>query len=119
MTNHGHILIVDDHSNTRLYLKTLLTHEGFATSEAGSGKEALDSLKSNPLPAHQSAILLDLKLPDTTGTELLDPILTLFPHLPVIIMTAHATVETAVDAIRKERPIISRNPSTKESFWPS
>ena len=111
MSVHGHILIVDDHANTRLYLKTLLNHEGYATREAGTGKEALDSLRTHPLPAHQSAILLDLKLPDTTGTDLLEPIRTLYPHLPIIIMTAHATVETAVDAIRKgalnyiEKPI--------------
>jgi len=114
MTRRGHILVVDDHANTRLYLKTLLTHEGYAISEAGSGKDALEVLKASPLPAHQSAILLDLKLPDTTGTDLLEPMRTLYPHLPVIIMTAHATVETAVDAIRKgaanyiEKPIDER-----------
>ncbi len=111
MKNQGHILIVDDHTNTRLYLKTLLTHEGFEVSEAGTGGEALQVLHESPHPAHRSAILLDLKLPDTTGTEMLEPLQTLYPQVPVVIMTAHATVETAVEAIRKgaanylEKPI--------------
>ncbi len=111
MKPQGRILVVDDYANTRLYLKTLLTHEGYVVSEAGTGREALDILKSDPLPAHRSAILLDLKLPDTTGTELVEPLRALYPQVPVVIMTAHATVETAVEAIRKgaanylEKPI--------------
>ncbi|MDA8027662.1 MAG: sigma-54 dependent transcriptional regulator [Nitrospiraceae bacterium] len=111
MKAQGRILVVDDYANTRLYLKTLLTHEGYVVFEAGTGREALEILKSDPLPAHRSAILLDLKLPDTTGIELVEPIRALYPHVPVVIMTAHATVETAVEAIRKgaanylEKPI--------------
>lgn len=111
MKVQGRILVVDDYANTRLYLKTLLTHEGYVVFEAGTGREALEILKSDPLPAHRSAILLDLKLPDTTGIELVEPIRALYPHVPVVIMTAHATVETAVEAIRKgaanylEKPI--------------
>ena len=111
MRAQGRILVVDDYANTRLYLKTLLTHEGYVVFEAGTGREALEILKSDPLPAHRSAILLDLKLPDTTGIELVEPIRALYPHVPVVIMTAHATVETAVEAIRKgaanylEKPI--------------
>ncbi len=111
MRPQGRILVVDDYANTRLYLKTLLTHEGYVVFEAGTGREALEILKSDPLPAHRSAILLDLKLPDTTGIELVEPIRALYPHVPVVIMTAHATVETAVEAIRKgaanylEKPI--------------
>ncbi len=111
MSARPHILVVDDHANTRLYLKTLLTHEGYLIREAATGQEALTSLKDHPLPPRRSLILLDLKLPDTTGNDLVPPLRTLYPQVPVVIMTAHASVETAVEAIRNgasnylEKPI--------------
>jgi len=95
-----HVLVVDDHANTRLYLKTFLSHEGYFVREAGTGQEALEVLKRDPLPPRRSLILLDLKLPDTTGNTLVPPLRSLYPQVPVVIMTAHATVETAVEAIR-------------------
>ncbi len=111
MTSRPHILVVDDHANTRLYLKTLLTHEGYLVREAATGQEALDTLSHDPLPPRRSLILLDLKLPDTTGNALVMPLRSLYPQVPVVIMTAHASVETAVEAIRNgasnylEKPI--------------
>ncbi len=111
MTAPFHVLVVDDHANTRLYLKTFLSHEGYHVREAGTGQEALEALKRDPLPPKRSLILLDLKLPDTTGNTLVPPLRSLYPQVPVVIMTAHATVETAVEAIRRgasnylEKPI--------------
>ena len=66
---------------------------------------------TTPSPPRRSLILLDLKLPDTTGNALVAPLRALYPQIPVVIMTAHASVETAVEAIRNgasnylEKPI--------------
>jgi two-component system nitrogen regulation response regulator GlnG len=111
MSSRPHILVVDDHANTRLYLKTLLSHEGYQVRDAATGHDAIESLKAHPLPPRRSLILLDLKLPDTTGNALVPPLRALYPQVPVVIMTAHASVETAVEAIRNgasnylEKPI--------------
>lgn len=94
------LLIVDDHANTRAYLRTLLEHEGYGILEASTGEKALDLLSSGEGEAVRG-VLLDLKLPSISGIDLIRPIKESRPTLPVIIMTAHASVPTAVSAIQQ------------------
>lgn len=94
------VLVVDDYANTRAYLRALLEHEGFGIQEAGTGEKALEILSSREGRSIR-AILLDLKLPNQSGIDLIAPFRSLCPQAPIIIMTAHASVPTAVSAIQK------------------
>jgi two-component system response regulator AtoC len=95
--SEGLVLVVDDDPGTRKVAKANLSLEGFEVLVASSGAEALARLdESDPL-----ALVSDLKMPDMDGIALMDRVHGLRPSLPVVLVTAHATVETAVEAMRK------------------
>lgn len=104
------LLVVDDHSNTRAWLKSFLGHVGYDVLEAGTAEKAISIIRQEGA-SELGAVLLDLKLPDGSGIDLIRPIRDLRPSIAIIIMTAHASVSTAVDAIQKgafhyiEKPI--------------
>jgi two-component system NtrC family response regulator len=91
------ILIVDDEKNYRTILSALLEDEGFEVLTAPGGSEALEVHKSSDL----DLILTDMKMPKMDGIELLENIKENDPDLPVIMMTAHGTVDKAVEAMQK------------------
>jgi len=91
------ILIVDDEKNYLTILSALLEDEGFEVLTALGGPEALDIHKSSDL----DLILTDMKMPKMDGIELLENIKKNDPDLPVILMTAHGTVDKAVEAMQK------------------
>lgn len=91
------ILIVDDELNMRLVLAAMLKKEGFDVSSAANGREALQILKSAP-PA---VVITDLKMPDIDGMALLSHMAEQHPAIPVIMITAHGTIATAVEALKK------------------
>jgi heterodisulfide reductase subunit A len=90
------ILVVDDELIVRDSLKEWLAEEGFAVDTAASGPEALDQLFQQTY----RLMLLDLKMPEMDGVEVLQKAIEEFPDLDVVMMTAYATVETAVEAMR-------------------
>ncbi|MBI5408943.1 MAG: sigma-54-dependent Fis family transcriptional regulator [Nitrospirae bacterium] len=91
------ILVVDDEPLQRDILKTILESEGYETHTAASGKEALAILET----IHPDVILSDLRMEGMDGLELLEAI----PRKPfepsIIIITAHGTISSAVEAVRK------------------
>jgi two-component system NtrC family response regulator len=91
------ILIVDDEKNYLLVLSAVLEEEGYEVLTALSGPEALEIKKTSDL----DLILTDMKMPGMDGIELLEHIKALDPDLPVIMMTAHGTVDKAVEAMQK------------------
>src|SRR5512137_2824487 len=91
------ILIVDDEVNMRLVLKTMLTKEGYDVETAADGLEALALLKRHDV----TACVTDLRMPKLDGMGLLNRMVEEYPSIPVIIITAHGTVATAVDALKK------------------
>ena len=91
------ILIVDDEKNYPLILSAVLEEEGFDTLTANSGKDALAILDQSDV----DLVLTDMKMPKMDGIELLDRIKKKDPDLPVIMMTAHGTIEKAVVAMQK------------------
>jgi len=91
------ILVVDDELNMRLVLKTLLSKEGYEVVTASDGLEALKVLKNDDV----KVIVTDLKMPKLDGMGLLDRVIREYPSTPVIIITAHGTIATAVDALKK------------------
>ncbi len=90
------ILVVDDELVVRDSLKEWLVSEGFSVDMAESGAEAIDMLSSNDY----GLVLLDVKMPGMDGVEALQIIREMKEELPVLMMTAYATVETAVQAMK-------------------
>jgi two-component system NtrC family response regulator len=91
------ILIVDDEKNYLTILSAVLEDEGFEVLTALGGREALEVHKTSDL----DLILTDMKMPEMDGIELLERIKSVDPDLPVIMMTAHGTVDKAVEAMQK------------------
>jgi len=91
------ILIVDDEINYTLILAAVLEDEGFETLTANSAKEALATLSESDV----DLVLTDMKMPAMDGIDLLERIKKEDADLPVIMMTAHGTVEKAVEAMQK------------------
>ncbi|MBK9516792.1 MAG: sigma-54-dependent Fis family transcriptional regulator [Anaeromyxobacter sp.] len=97
MGKEGLILFVDDDPNTRKVARANLPLDGFEVLVASSGAEALARLaEADPL-----AMVTDLQMPDLDGIALMEQVHQARPSLPVVLVTAHATVETAVAAMRK------------------
>jgi DNA-binding NtrC family response regulator len=90
------ILIVDDERPIRRILSVLLAESHHRSMEAGSGEEALKVLAE----AKPDLVLLDLRLPGMNGLETLGRMRAIDPELDVVMMTAHATIASAVEAIR-------------------
>lgn len=93
----GTILVVDDEDGIREVLKFGLESEGYEVCEAGDSGGAERRIRTGGV----DCVLLDLVLPDRDGMETLESVLTTDPDLPVVMMTGHATVETAVQAMRQ------------------
>jgi DNA-binding NtrC family response regulator len=91
------VLVVDDEKNIREGLAKLLDLEGYRTFTAADGKEALASLERGDM----DLIITDLKMPNLPGEELLRQVQGASPGLPVIILTGHGTIESAVQAMKQ------------------
>jgi len=93
----GRVLVVDDERRQRDILQMILEAEGYETTAAGNGRQALQAAEGGGF----DVVLTDLKMPDLNGIELLSEILKLQPSPLVVLMTAHGTIDSAVDAMRK------------------
>ena len=91
------VLIVDDEKNYPPILSAILEEEGYETLTANNGITALEIVRNSDI----DLVLTDMKMPLMDGIELLERIKLTDPDLPVIMMTAHGTVEKAVEAMQK------------------
>jgi NtrC-family two-component system response regulator AlgB len=106
------ILIVDDEKNIRLALGTALESMRHDVSFATNSATALDELKHSAF----DAVLLDLRLSQESGLDLLDEILHLSPRVAVVLVTAYASIETAVEAMRRGAFDYLSKPCTPEQI---
>jgi DNA-binding NtrC family response regulator len=90
------IMIVDDEEIVRVSLRNWLNEDGHSVVCAGSGEEALERLEQD-VP---DVMLLDIKMPRMSGLEVLAKVRALKPEVQVVMMTAYASVESAVEAMR-------------------
>jgi two-component system, NtrC family, response regulator PilR len=90
------ILVTDDEISMREFLKILLEKEGYAVSTAGDGKAALSTLGSKPF----DLVISDIKMPQMGGLELLERVKEVNKNLPVVLITAYASPEDAVEAMK-------------------
>lgn len=90
------ILVVDDEKNIRLTVTQALTSLGYQLNSATNGEEALKQLARQEF----GLILLDLNLPGMGGLEVLRQVVKIRPDIKVVLMSAHGTIDNAVEAMR-------------------
>ena len=96
MSHPGPILIVDDEASIRKSLEGVLSDEGYSCALASDGADALAQLQS----LHPSLVLLDIWMPGMDGIETLRRMKAARPETPVIMMSGHATISTAIKATK-------------------
>src|SRR6516162_11255194 len=90
------ILVVDDEAQIRNTLRGVLSDEGFDVVEAENGRVALDVLAQQP----PRLAIVDIWMPEMDGIELVQRMRTQAPGVPIIVISGHGTIETAVRVIR-------------------
>src|SRR5881409_2116177 len=96
-TDNRQVLIIDDERPVLMTLEALLKRHGYQVDTAPTATQGLKALKSKP----PTLVLLDLRLPDADGLEMLDRIKTELPQVQVIILTAHDSLHNAIESIKR------------------
>lgn len=91
------ILIIDDEKSIRKTLTEILSYEGYKIDEAGDGEEGLKKFAE----ATYDVVLCDIKMPKLDGIEFLEKSKMINPDIPVIMISGHGNIDTAVEAVRK------------------
>ncbi|MBT0654596.1 response regulator [Geomobilimonas luticola] len=98
MMNHANrIMVVDDNPVSLEFAATLLKEYGYPPLSCDNAADALAIMAKNRI----DAVITDIRMPEISGIELLEKIRQQYPEIPVILMTAHAELDTAVQAIQK------------------
>jgi nitrogen regulation protein NR(I) len=90
------ILLIEDDRSAASALQKVLQEEGYSVSVAARGDQGLSDARQNPC----DLVITDLKLPGLSGMELISQLHAVKPKLPIIMMTAHGTTETAIEAMK-------------------
>lgn len=90
------VLVVDDEANLRKVLSAQLRQRGYDVTTVANGQEALDLLGAEV----HDVMLTDLRMPEVDGMTLLTEARSRHPRMPVVVLTAHGTVDTAVNAMK-------------------
>ncbi len=90
------VLVVDDEASIRRTLREILEYEDLGVEEAEDGDEALQKLRDG----RYDVVLLDIKMPKRDGMEVLEILSAEMPELPVVMISGHADIKTAVDATK-------------------
>lgn len=91
------ILIIDDEKAIRKTLSEILSYEGYKIDDAENGEEGLKKFREK----NYDAVLCDIKMPKIDGLEFLDKVRQINPDVPIIMISGHGTIETAVEAVKK------------------
>ncbi|MBN8838014.1 MAG: sigma-54-dependent Fis family transcriptional regulator [Sphingobacteriia bacterium] len=91
------VLIVDDERSIRNVLKDILGNEGYKVEEAADGEEALKKFSDTTY----DVVICDIKMPKVDGIEFLEKANAINDEVPIIMISGHGTIETAVDAVKK------------------
>ena len=96
MSESAHILIIDDEKNYLLVLQTLLEDEGYTVTALSDPETALAFLQESEV----DVVVTDMKMPHISGLEVLEQIKKHWQHIPVLIMTAFGSIESAVETMK-------------------
>ena len=91
------ILVIDDERGIRNTLKDILEYEKHEIEIAATGEEGLELLRNNGF----DLVFLDVKMPGLDGIEVLQEVARIHPGMPVVMISGHGNIDTAVDAIKK------------------
>ncbi len=96
MPESAHILIIDDEKNYLLVLETLLEDEGYTVTAISDPETAMAFLQESDV----DVVVTDMKMPRMSGMEVLSQVKRQWPHIPVLIMTAFGSIESAVETMK-------------------
>ncbi len=108
---HPRILVVDDEQSIVETLTVLLRREGFQVISAASGQEAIDKLDENP-----DVVLTDIRMPRVSGIDVLAATRDRRPDTPVVLMTAQASLQSAIQAVNEGAFYYVQKPFTNEEL---
>ncbi|HMS69403.1 MAG: sigma-54 dependent transcriptional regulator [Saprospiraceae bacterium] len=91
------ILVVDDEHAIRKTLREILEFESYIVDDAGDGVECLAKVKQNSY----DVIIIDVKMPKLDGMEAIEKIQTINPDIPIVVISGHGNIDTAVEAVKK------------------
>ena len=97
LDKNARILIVDDDENIRKVLVAILQDEGYTVDSVGTAKKGIEATKRK----FYNMALIDIRLPDMEGTELLTQLKETTPRMRKIIITGHPTLQNAIDAVNR------------------
>ena len=97
MSNQARILVIDDDENITKVVAAILRDKGYSVDTASSGNETIKKTQKN----HYDLMLIDIRLPDMEGTELLTKIRDTTPKIRKIIVTGYPTLNNAITAVNK------------------
>jgi DNA-binding NtrC family response regulator len=106
------VLVVDDEAVVVNSIRKTLARHGYRIDEVFNGRDALNLVKNEEF----DLVLLDMKLPDINGLDLLPTLKQLRPDMPVLIVTGYASIDTAVEAIRRGADDYMPKPFTPEEL---
>ena len=107
------VLVVDDEPVVANSVRRTLTRRGYHVDEAFSGNEAINRILSEMY----DLVLLDMRMPDSSGLELLPTIKKHRPRLPVVMVTGYASIDTAVEAIQRGASDYMSKPFTPDELY--
>lgn len=96
MSENSHILVIDDEKNYLLVLQTLLEDEGYTVTALNDPETALAFLQESDV----DVVVTDMKMPRITGLQVLEQVKKHWSHIPVLIMTAFGSIESAVETMK-------------------
>ena len=96
MGEKTHILVIDDEKNYLLVLQTLLEDEGYTVTALNDPETALSFLRESEV----DVVVTDMKMPRVSGEDVLKTVKKEWPYIPVLIMTAFGSIESAVDVMK-------------------
>jgi len=102
------ILVADDEDNLRRVLKAQLQHDGYEVHCVADGAAVLEAMAEH----HIDVLITDLRMPKLDGMQVLKSVSEHFPNVPVIMITAHGTVDTAVERSSEPSSVRRRAPGS-------
>ena len=96
--NKANILVVDDELIERQTLTDILRLEGYHVAAVANGEAAVDYVRLNPV----DLIILDLRMPGMSGLDVVKVVNRISPDIEIILLTAHGSIESAIDALRSQ-----------------
>jgi len=112
MNHNNKILVVDDEKNIQFVITKCLEEAKYSVVNASDGGSALEAIGKDSF----ALVILDIKLPDMDGLQVLQKIRELFPEQRVMMITAHGTIETAVEAMKRGAVDYLQKPFTPEDL---